>query len=90
LTSRPELLISFEFAEIENHEYQNLTLHEISEKVTEHDIHIFLENQFMQIKYDRNISHDWPGDDIIQKLMTIFVPLFISAVTVCRYIKNSK
>lgn len=39
LTSKSELSISLGISEIANHEYQDLTLHEISEEVTEHDIH---------------------------------------------------
>jgi hypothetical protein len=88
LTSRPELPISLGFSEIANHEYQGLALHEIPEKVTEHDIRLFLLDRFTNIKHDRNISQDWPGDDVIQGLVTMSVPLFISAATVCRYIED--
>ncbi|KAF7712143.1 Uncharacterized protein PECH_004203, partial [Penicillium ucsense] len=90
LTSRPELPISLGFSEIAGDGYQDLALHEIPEEVTEHDIHLFLQDRFAKIKHDRNISHDWPGDDVIQKLVTMSVPLFISAATVCRYIENAK
>ncbi|KAH8703496.1 WD40-repeat-containing domain protein [Talaromyces proteolyticus] len=90
LTSRPELPISLGFSEIADHEYQDLALHKIPEEVTEHDIHLFLRDQFAKVKHDRNISQDWPGDNVIQELVTMSVPLFISAATVCRYIKNSK
>lgn len=90
LTSRPELPISLGFSEVADHEYYNLSLHEISEEVTKHDIHLFLQDRFAKIKHDRNISEDWPGDDIIQELVTMSVPLFISAATVCRYIEKSK
>ncbi|KAL4980594.1 hypothetical protein BDW66DRAFT_124352 [Aspergillus desertorum] len=90
LTSRPELPISLGFSEIGDHEYQDLALHEIPEDVTEHDIRLFLQNRFAEIQHDRNICQDWPGDDVIQELVRISVPLFISAATVCRYIDNSK
>ncbi|KAI2791670.1 hypothetical protein POX_c04537 [Penicillium oxalicum] len=90
LTSRPELPISLGFSEIADHGYQDLALHEIPEEVTERDIYLFLQDRFRKIKHDRNISHDWPGDDVIQKLVTVSVPLFISAATVCRYIENAK
>ncbi|KAJ5819444.1 hypothetical protein N7474_005035 [Penicillium riverlandense] len=90
LTSRPELPISLGFSDIADHEYQDLALHEIPEKVIEHDIHLFLQDRFAKIKHDRNISQDWPGDDVIQELVTMSVPLFISAATVCRYIENAK
>ncbi|KAL3469681.1 WD40 repeat-like protein [Aspergillus californicus] len=70
LTSRPELPISLGFSEIGDHEYQDLALHEIPE-----------EDRFTKIKHDRNISQDWPGDNIIQELVRISVPLFILAAT---------
>jgi hypothetical protein len=89
LTSRPELPINLGFSDIADHEYQDLALHEISEEVTEHDIHLFLQDRFTKIKHDRNICEHWPGDDVIEKLVTMSVPLFISAATVCRYIENS-
>jgi hypothetical protein len=90
LTSRPELPISLGFSEIGDDEYQDLTLHEIPEEVAEHDIRLFLQDRFTKIQHDRNISRDWPGDNVIQELVRISVPLFISAATVCRYIENSK
>lgn len=90
VTSRPELPISLGFSEVADHEYQDLALHEIPKEVTEHDINLFLQDRFAKIKHNRNISQDWPGDNIIQELVTISVPLFISAATVCRYIENSK
>lgn len=90
MTSRLELPISLGFSDIENHEYQDLALHEIPEEVTEHDIHLFLQEGFLKIKHDRNISQDWPGEDVIRQLVRISVPLFISAAAVCLYIENSK
>ncbi|KAJ5367193.1 hypothetical protein N7541_001134 [Penicillium brevicompactum] len=84
LTSRPELPISLGFSEIADHEYQALALHEIPKEVTEHDIHIFLRDRLAKTKRDRRISQDWPGDDVIQKLVTMSVPLFISAATLLR------
>jgi hypothetical protein len=90
LTSRPELPIRLGFSGIENDNYEQLALHEISEKVTERDIYLFLKDQLIRIKHDRNITRDWPGEDVIQKLVTMSVPLFISAATVCRFIENSR
>lgn len=90
LTSRLELPISLGFSEIGNHVYQDLALHEIPEEVAEHDIQLFLRHRFTKIQHDRKIPQDWPGDDIIQELVKVSVPLFISAATVCRYIENPK
>lgn len=90
LTSRPELPISLGFSEVAGYDYQDLALHEIPEEVTEHDIRLFLQDRFTKIKHNRNIPQDWPGDDVIRELVSMSVPLFISAATVCRYIENSK
>ncbi|KAL4788606.1 hypothetical protein BJX76DRAFT_315193 [Aspergillus varians] len=89
LTSRPELQISHGFSAIVN-EYQGLALHEIPEELTEHDIHLFLQDRFAKIQHERNISRDWPGDDAIQRLVILSVPLFISAAAVCRYVEDLK
>ncbi|KAJ5174130.1 uncharacterized protein N7482_000007 [Penicillium canariense] len=89
ITSRPELPINLGFLEIANHEYQDLALHEIPKEVIERDIHLFLRNRFAKIKLDKYISDDWPGEDVIQDLLRISIPLFIAAATVCRYIENS-
>ncbi|GFF82384.1 hypothetical protein IFM47457_05787 [Aspergillus lentulus] len=56
LTSRPELLIRLSFSGIENDNYEQLALHEVSEKVTERDIYLFLKDQLIRIKHDRNIT----------------------------------
>ncbi|KAL4978203.1 hypothetical protein BDW66DRAFT_130506 [Aspergillus desertorum] len=90
VTSRPELPIELGFSEMAEHEYQDLALHEIPEEVTEHDIHLFLQDRFTTIKHDKKIAEDWPGDEVIQKLVAMSTPLFISAATVCRYIEGSK
>ncbi|KAL2839409.1 putative wd40 protein [Aspergillus pseudoustus] len=90
LTSRPEPPIRLGFSKIADHDYQDLALHEIPDKVTEHDIRLFLKDRFTKIRSDRKISEDWPSDKVIQGLVTMSVPLFISAATVCRYIGNSK
>lgn len=88
LTSRPELPIRHGFSKIANHDYEELSLHEIAGKVTEHDISLFLKDRFATIRRERNVPQDWPSDDVIRRVVTMSVPLFISAATVCRYIEN--
>jgi hypothetical protein len=89
VTSRPELPINLGLSDIADREYQDLALHDIPEEATEHDIHLFLQNRFAEIKRDKSIFEDWPGDDVIKKLVRMSVPLFISAATVCRYDSGS-
>ncbi|KAJ6002664.1 hypothetical protein N7451_005211 [Penicillium sp. IBT 35674x] len=90
LTSRPALPVDLGFSNIGDHEFQDLALHEIPRKVTEHDIRLFLRDRFTKIRHNRRISKDWPGDEIIQQLVSMSVPLFILAATICRYIENSR
>ncbi|KAL2009615.1 hypothetical protein VTN00DRAFT_5422 [Thermoascus crustaceus] len=37
-----------------------------------------------------NDAHDWPGDDSIQALVTMAIPLFIFAATLCRFVGDMK
>lgn len=92
LTSRPELPIRQGFAsDIPNHDHQDLVLHEIPQEVTEHDISLFLRHRFSQIRLSHpNLSPEWPGDETIQTPVTMAVPLFISAATVCRFLGDSR
>ncbi|GKU08434.1 unnamed protein product [Fusarium langsethiae] len=97
LTSRPELPIRLGFSEIQG-SYQDLVLHEIPGQIVEHDIIVFLNDEFEKIRHDfnmtacdeRKLSSDWPGHPIIQSLAQMAVPLFIFAATVCRFIGDSR
>ncbi|KAJ5719028.1 hypothetical protein N7493_007483 [Penicillium malachiteum] len=87
LTSRPELPIRLGFSKMANHEYQDIALHEIPDEVTLHDISIFLKDRFRKIQDEKHVPANWPGDDMIQSLVEMSVPLFISAATICRFIE---
>lgn len=89
LTSRDESPIMLGFSEIVSHQ-ENFALHEIPEVVTEHDITLFLEDRFAKIRGAKDVPPDWPGDEMVQKLVTMTVPLFISAATVCRFLEDPK
>ncbi|KAJ5761804.1 uncharacterized protein N7511_005186 [Penicillium nucicola] len=85
LTSRPELRIRLGFEQITD-AYQDLILHEIKKPVIEHDISLYLKNQFLHLQQNRSLPQDWPGDVAIRKLAERAVPLFIAAATLCRFI----
>ncbi|KAM0347540.1 hypothetical protein ACHAP4_011340, partial [Fusarium culmorum] len=97
LTSRPELPIRLGFSEIQG-SYQDLVLHEIPGQIVEHDIVVFLNDEFEKIRHDfnttvgdeRKLPSDWPGHPIIQSLAQMAVPLFIFAATVCRFVGDSR
>ncbi|KAF5698294.1 G beta WD-40 repeats containing protein [Fusarium mundagurra] len=97
LTSRPELPIRLGFGEVQG-SYQDLVLHDISAQVVEHDIIVFLDDEFKKIRHDfnmtvgdeRKLPPDWPGRPIVQRLARMAVPLFIFAATVCRFVGDRK
>jgi hypothetical protein len=87
LTSRPELPIRLGFKDITN-DHQDLILHEIPKPVIEHDISLFLKHRLLEIKKDRLLPPEWPGYFNIQTLITMSVPLFIFAATLCRVFED--
>ncbi|KAH7205008.1 hypothetical protein BKA60DRAFT_498276, partial [Fusarium oxysporum] len=97
LTSRPELPIRLGFSEVQG-SYQDLVLHEIPVQIVEHDIVVFLNDEFKKIRHDFNLTvcderklpPDWPGRPTVQMLAQMAVPLFIFAATVCRFVKGRK
>ncbi|KAH7200625.1 hypothetical protein BKA60DRAFT_469988 [Fusarium oxysporum] len=97
LTSRPELPIRLGFSEVQG-SYQDLVLHDIPAQVVEHDIIVFLDDEFQKIRHDfnmtvgdeRKLAPDWPGRSIVQSLAQMAVPLFIFAATVCRFVGDRK
>jgi hypothetical protein len=82
LTSRPELAIRRGFQQ--NQDYQGLVLQDAPG--VEDDIRIFFNHEFSQIKKRRKVPGDWPGDETVEKLVKMSVPLFIFAATVCRFV----
>ncbi|RKK31227.1 hypothetical protein BFJ66_g15942 [Fusarium oxysporum f. sp. cepae] len=97
LTSRPELPIRLGFSEVQG-SYQDLVLHEIPAQIVEHDIVVFLNDEFKKIRHDfnmtvedeRKLPPDWPGRPTVQRLAQMAVPLFIFAATVCRFIGDRR
>ncbi|KPA35358.1 vegetative incompatibility protein het-e-1, partial [Fusarium langsethiae] len=97
LTSRPELPIRLGFSEVQG-SYQDLVLHDIPAQIVEHDIIVFLNDEFKKIRHDfnmtvgdeRKLPPDWPGRPTVQSLAQMAVPLFIFAATVCRFVGDSR
>ncbi|KAJ6176749.1 hypothetical protein N7485_003663 [Penicillium canescens] len=88
LTSRPELPVRLGFRKRDDH--QDMDLHELPNPVIEHDIRIFLKKRFCVIRKSREISGDWPGNDTLDALVMMAVPLFIFAATACRFIEAGR
>lgn len=88
LTSRPDLPVRLGFSGIANKDYQGLVLHDIPEAVIAQDITLFLNWQLSKIRNERSLSIDWPKGTDIRALVTLYVPLFIFAATVCRVFED--
>lgn len=89
LTSRPELPMRLGFKKISISTYEDFILHEVSVAVVEHDIALFLNHEFADIRESYELDTDWPGEAAITQLAHLAVPLFIFAATVSRYIRDS-
>ncbi|KAF5696817.1 heterokaryon incompatibility protein het-E-1 [Fusarium globosum] len=97
LTSRPELPIRLGFSEVQGC-YQALVVHEIPVQIVEHDIVVFLNDEFKKIRHDfnmtvgdeRKLPPDWPGGQTVESLAQMAVPLFIFAATICRFVGDSR
>ncbi|KAL6690378.1 putative wd40 protein [Trichoderma pleuroticola] len=87
ITSRPELPIRLGFKDVEG-DYQDLVLHHVPRVDIEHDISLFIHHKLDIIRKYRSLPQDWPGAIRIQKLVTMSVPLFIFAATVCRMLQD--
>jgi len=90
VTSRPQLPIRLGFKKMSGDTYQDLVLHEIPPPTIEHDISIFLRDEFAKIRDEKALPKDWPGEGNIQALTEMAVPLFIFAATMCRFVGDSR
>lgn len=88
LTSRPEFPIRIGFRN--NNSYRDLILHQIPAPVIRDDIRVFLSIKLAEIQYEHSLPPDWPGESIIEELVSMAVPLFIFAATVYRFVKNGR
>ncbi|RJE22558.1 wd40 domain protein [Aspergillus sclerotialis] len=86
VTSRPETPVRFGFSHIDRNDHQDVILQNMPEEWIRRDITLFLQDRFSKIREDRSLSPDWPGDNRIQDIVTLAVPLFIFAATVCRFV----
>lgn len=97
ITSRPELPIRLGFNTTSG-DHQELVLHDMPVPSIEQDISTFLHYQLAKLRdefnntvsADRCLAPDWPGELTIQALTTMATPLFIFAVTTCRFLSDRK
>ncbi|KAH7198934.1 uncharacterized protein B0J16DRAFT_360547 [Fusarium flagelliforme] len=97
ITSRPDLPIRLGFAKVSG-SYRTLILHDMPADTIKHDIMTFLSSEFNSIRDEFNMLAPkqlelpplWPGKDVIDQLTNMAIPLFISAATACRFVKDCK
>ncbi|KAK6221742.1 NWD2 protein [Colletotrichum tabaci] len=92
LTSRPELPIQLGFRhDVSEHSHRDVELlRDIPPAVIEHDIRVFLAAQLEMMRNAYGIPKDWPGEDIVDRLVTITMPLFIYASTICKFVNDPR
>ncbi|KAJ5735203.1 uncharacterized protein N7483_000328 [Penicillium malachiteum] len=72
LTSRPKLPVCLGFLKEDN--YQDIVLHQIPALVIKHDIH--------------SLPSDWPGNEKLEQLVQMSLPLFIFVATLCHFVRD--
>lgn len=90
LTSRPELPVRSGFRDMAEGVYQDFILHEVPRPLVGHDIALYFQHEFCRIREERSLPATWPGDNCIQDLVDMAIPLFIFAATVCRFVGDNK
>lgn len=88
VTSRPELPIRLGFDAMGGNDHQDLILHQIPRADIQHDIRLFLEYKLADICKIRSLPQGWPGVTRIATLVTMSIPLFIYAATLCRVLED--
>lgn len=88
LTSRPELPTALGLRGIQKNDRHYIVLQEIPEPIISRDISLFLDYKLSTIKDNRSLAKDWPGEEKFQRLVSIAVPLFIFAATICRFLED--
>lgn len=60
--------------------YKDFILHDIPLEAIEHDISLFFDHRLTEIRRDRCLSTEWPGERDLGTLVALSVPLFIFAL----------
>jgi hypothetical protein len=88
LTSRPEVPIRHGLGQIGDTEHRDVVLHDISPSIVDHDIATYLEHSLRIIAKECYQADDWPGEEIVRRLVQSASGLFIWAATACRFIQE--
>ena len=90
LTSRPETSTRLGFRKMPGTIYRDLILHNTPRASVDHDIRIFLEEKFREMREEFEfLTSNWPGSSMIDELVQRADGLFIYAATICRFIHGN-
>lgn len=87
LTSGPDLPVKLGLQGAMD-DHQHLTIHEIPNPTIEHDIRLYLNNEFSRLQQERGLPVNWPGDKTINILVERTAPSFISTTTLFRFLRG--
>lgn len=90
ITSRPDLPIRLRFHAIPKNTHEDFVLHDITPTTIKHDIAVFYRNQIREIRNERLLPNDWPGEEKLKLLVERSCGLLIYAATVCRFISDRR
>lgn len=95
LTSRPELPVDLGFSLMGADDHQDVFLEEFQLPAIEHDLRLYFRDQFRMMKIRQKhrrvpetLPTNWPELDQVETLVGLAIPLFIFAVTVCRWLSE--
>jgi hypothetical protein len=88
VTSRPELPIEIGFKNIDGALHEDVYLEQVQSSTIAADLRTYFVYKFAEIRADCSppLPPEWPSPNTIEKLVTLAVPLFIFAATVCRFL----
>jgi len=73
-----------------NARHQEFILYNISPLLVDHDITLFLKVNFEQIRDELHMEAEWPGNEVIVKLVRSTGSFFIWAATACRFVHEGQ
>ncbi|KAF2862110.1 hypothetical protein K470DRAFT_23328 [Piedraia hortae CBS 480.64] len=96
MTSRSDNEISVTLGQLESKDLQHKRLEDLQTTTIEHDLTLFCEYELKKIREKRNkgqisakLDVDWPGEDVVKKLVEISQPLFIAASTILKDVSTN-
>ncbi|RAH86847.1 hypothetical protein BO86DRAFT_394643 [Aspergillus japonicus CBS 114.51] len=88
LTGRPERSIGLALGKTEPYLYR-VNLNNVHQQAIDRDIFTFLEHRLSEIRAQHQLDNGWPGNEALNWLLDRARPLFIAAVTLCRFIGDT-